>query len=61
MIDRWLPEVDDEVVGVSLVVVDVQQASQSTTSAHFVQHLHELRYTVTGHTLTTVSVVSHNK
>lgn len=38
-----IPEVDNKVVGVSLVVKDLQQASRSTTTIiQFIKHLHEL-------------------
>ena len=37
------PEVDDEVVGVALIIVDLQQSRQTTLGiTHFVQHFNKL-------------------
>ena len=43
------PEVDDEIVGVALVIEDLQQTSEPTSSTQFIKHVHELQSAQTIH------------
>ena len=40
--EREEPEIDDKVVGVALVIVEIQQATEITATTQLIKHLHDL-------------------